>query len=145
MQHLKRRPVSSLSSLVFLLLAAVQGLAQQLPKGVTPEDLATNNKLFIELAKKAFRWEEPTDPVRIAGPMYFVGTKGLGRLSDYDIGGPHSDEHGHALVGTDDRRVHPQTRIQTRRDQADDQRARPYRSRRRVCFFKSQFGTRWRS
>jgi metallo-beta-lactamase class B len=78
MQHLKRRPVFSLSSIVFLLLAAVQGLAQQLPKGVTPEDLATNNKLFIELAKKAFRWEEPTDPVRIAGPIYFVGTKDSG-------------------------------------------------------------------
>ena len=78
MQHLKRRPVFSLSSIVFLLMAGVQGLAQQLPKGVTPEDLATNNKLFIELAKKGLKWEEPTEPVRIAGPIYFVGTKGLG-------------------------------------------------------------------
>ena len=30
-----------------------------------PEDLATNNKLFIELAKKGLMWEEPTEPVRI--------------------------------------------------------------------------------
>ena len=78
MQQLKRRPVFFLNSIVLLLMAGVQGLAQQLPKGVTPEDLATNNKLFIELAKKGLKWEEPTEPVRIAGPIYFVGTKGLG-------------------------------------------------------------------
>ena len=93
MQHLKRRPVFSLSSIVFLLMAGVQGLAQQLPKGVTPQDLATNNKLFIELAKKAFRWEEPTDPVRIAGPIYFVGTKGLGAFLI-------TTSEGHILMNT---------------------------------------------
>ena len=73
-RYLKRPP--EMSSIVFLLMAGVQGLAQQLPKGVTPEDLATNNKLFIELAKKALKWEEPAEPFRIVGPIYFVGTKG---------------------------------------------------------------------
>jgi metallo-beta-lactamase class B len=61
-----------------LVMLGTQALAQQLPKGVTPEDLATNNKLFVEVAKKALKWEEPAEPVRIAGPIYFVGTKGLG-------------------------------------------------------------------
>ena len=93
MQHLKRRPVFSLSSIVFLLMAGVQGLAQQLPKGVTPEDLATNNKLFIELAKKALKWEEPTEPVGIAGPIYFVGTKGLGAFLI-------TTSEGHILMNT---------------------------------------------
>jgi len=53
-------------------------VAQQLPPGVTPADLATNNKLFLELATKGLKWEEAAEPVRIAGPIYFVGTKGLG-------------------------------------------------------------------
>ena len=55
MQFLKRPPVISLSSIVLLLMAGVQGFAQQLPKGVTPEDLATDSKLFIELAKKGLK------------------------------------------------------------------------------------------
>ena len=93
MRHLKRPPVFSLSSIVLLLMAGVQGLAQQLPKGVTPEDLATNNKLFIELAKKGLKWEEPTEPVRIAGPIYFVGTKGLGAFLI-------TTSQGHILMNT---------------------------------------------
>jgi metallo-beta-lactamase class B len=51
--------------------------AQELPKGITAEDLANNNKLFIELANKALHWDEPSDPVKIVGPLYFVGTRGL--------------------------------------------------------------------
>ena len=53
-------------------------VAQELPKGITAADLATNNKLFLELAKKGLKWEEPTEPLKIAGPIYFVGTTGLG-------------------------------------------------------------------
>jgi metallo-beta-lactamase class B len=44
----------------------------------TEEQLANDNNLFITLAKKALHWEEPAEPVHIAGPIYFVGTKGLG-------------------------------------------------------------------
>ncbi|HWM48616.1 MAG TPA: subclass B3 metallo-beta-lactamase [Xanthobacteraceae bacterium] len=40
--------------------------------------MANDNNLFITLAKKALKWEEPTEPVRIVGPIYFVGTRGLG-------------------------------------------------------------------
>jgi metallo-beta-lactamase class B len=53
-------------------------LAQELPPGLTPERIATDNKLFISLATKALHWEEPAEPAKIAGPIYFVGTRGLG-------------------------------------------------------------------
>src|SRR5215467_16190730 len=43
----------------------------------TKEELANNNKLFIELASKQLHWDEPTDPIHIVGPLYFVGTRGL--------------------------------------------------------------------
>ena len=53
--------------------------AQDLPTPLpTKDDLAKDNKLFLRLAGKALKWEEPSDPVRIAGPLYFVGTQGLG-------------------------------------------------------------------
>jgi len=50
---------------------------QEIPANLTKEDLAKDNKLFLTLASKALKWEEPAEPVRIAGPLYFVGTKGL--------------------------------------------------------------------
>lgn len=40
--------------------------------------LAANPPLFLEVTRKALQWDQPTDPVHIAGPVYFVGTKGLG-------------------------------------------------------------------
>ncbi|WP_257170018.1 subclass B3 metallo-beta-lactamase [Bradyrhizobium sp. SRS-191] len=55
--------------------AAAQTLPPNLP---TKEQLANDNKLFVSLATKVMKWEEPTEPVKIAGPIYFVGTKGLG-------------------------------------------------------------------
>jgi metallo-beta-lactamase class B len=39
--------------------------------------IANNPKLFLQMAVGAMRWNEPADPVKIAGPVYFVGTKGL--------------------------------------------------------------------
>ena len=44
----------------------------------TPEQLAADNQLFLTLARKALHWEEPAEPFRIIGPLYFVGTRGLG-------------------------------------------------------------------
>jgi metallo-beta-lactamase class B len=59
--------------------SALAAHAQTLPPNVpTKEELAKDNKLFLTLASKALKWEEPTEPVKIAGPLYFVGTKGLG-------------------------------------------------------------------
>jgi metallo-beta-lactamase class B len=56
----------------------VPAVAQDVPiGGVTREQLATDNTLLLELATKHLKWDEPTEPVRIAGPLYFVGTQGL--------------------------------------------------------------------
>ncbi len=67
--------------------------AQELPPNITKEDLATNNKLFLAVAIKALKWEEPAEPVRIAGPLYFVGTKGLGAFLI-------TTAEGHVLMNT---------------------------------------------
>ena len=59
-------------------ILAMQASAQEAPaKLPTKEDLANNNKLFLELASKYLHWDEPTDPIHIVGPLYFVGTRGL--------------------------------------------------------------------
>jgi len=71
-------------ALAALLFAAVPARAQDISSetkltkadiakmGITKEKLATDNKLFITLATK------PQQPFHIAGPLYFVGTRGLG-------------------------------------------------------------------
>ncbi|HET7217134.1 MAG TPA: subclass B3 metallo-beta-lactamase [Vicinamibacterales bacterium] len=41
------------------------------------EALANNPPLFLAVARKALHWDEPTEPVKIVGPIYSVGTKGL--------------------------------------------------------------------
>ncbi|KQY28877.1 subclass B3 metallo-beta-lactamase [Caulobacter sp. Root1455] len=63
--------------LVLLLLAAPAPPRAQ-TQAPTRDQLAKDNKLFITLASKTLKWEEPAEPVRIAGPLYFVGTQGLG-------------------------------------------------------------------
>jgi metallo-beta-lactamase class B len=78
MKDSKAALVTLISGVALLVMLATQALAQELPKKLpTKEDLANNNKLFIELATKALHWDEPTDPVKMVGPLYFVGTRGL--------------------------------------------------------------------
>ena len=43
----------------------------------TPAELAKDPVLFLESARKALKWDEPAEPAHLAGPIYFVGTKGL--------------------------------------------------------------------
>ena len=68
-------------SIVAALLAAsllFPAGAQDLPPNApTKEQLANDNKLFIELATKYLQWDEAAEPIRIVGPLYFVGTQGL--------------------------------------------------------------------
>ena len=67
--------------------------AQSLP--TTPpskEQLANDNNLFLTLARKALKWEEPAEP-KIVGPLYFVGTKGLGVFL-------FTTSEGHILMNT---------------------------------------------
>jgi metallo-beta-lactamase class B len=75
---------------VLLLGVAMQAHSQTLP---TKEQLANDNNLFLSLARKALKWEEPADPVRIIGPIYFVGTKGLGVFL-------FTTSEGHILMNT---------------------------------------------
>jgi metallo-beta-lactamase class B len=51
--------------------------AADIPANITEEDLAKDNKLFLTVASKGLKWEEAAEPIKIAGPLYFVGTKGL--------------------------------------------------------------------
>jgi metallo-beta-lactamase class B len=63
---------------VIALSSALAAHAQILPPTLpTKAELAKNNRLFLELASKYLKWEEPTAPVKIVGPLYFVGTRGL--------------------------------------------------------------------
>jgi metallo-beta-lactamase class B len=67
-----------LSFAVVFLLSAMQSNSQTLPPNLpTKEDLAKDNNLFLKLARKALKWDEPTDPIKIVGPLYFIGTQGL--------------------------------------------------------------------
>lgn len=79
------------------LLCAGAALAMLTPIAIaqqpTREDLAKDNALFIKGASKLLKWEEPAEPLRIAGPIYFVGTQGLG---SYLI----TTSDGHILLGT---------------------------------------------
>ena len=73
---------------------ATQALAQALPPNLpTKEQLANDNNLFIALAKKTLKWEEPAEPAKIVGPIYFVGTKGLGVFL-------FTTSEGHILMNT---------------------------------------------
>jgi metallo-beta-lactamase class B len=82
MKNLKFTPLL-LGGVAMLFIAATHTFGQELPKTLpTKEELAKNNKLFIELASKALHGEEPTDPIRIVGPLYFIGTRGLSSWLD---------------------------------------------------------------
>jgi metallo-beta-lactamase class B len=41
------------------------------------DSLAKDPPKFLNFAEKAMKWEVPAEPGHIAGPIYFVGTKGL--------------------------------------------------------------------
>jgi metallo-beta-lactamase class B len=41
------------------------------------ETLARNPPLFMQLARRALKWDEPAEPTKIVGPIYSVGTRGL--------------------------------------------------------------------
>lgn len=68
----------AIAALLIVPLPPLQRVAaQELPPGLTKDSLAKDNKLFITLASKALHWDEPTEPARIVGPLYYVGTRGL--------------------------------------------------------------------
>ncbi|MEN9571946.1 MAG: hypothetical protein RL172_3177 [Bacteroidota bacterium] len=46
-------------------------------KAALRDTLAKDPVLFLKVASKAMKWEAASLPVHVAGPIYFVGTKGL--------------------------------------------------------------------
>jgi metallo-beta-lactamase class B len=89
---MKPRRSNVLIVATFFACAAVN--AQDLPKNTpTKEQLAKDNRLFIELATKYLHWDEPSEPIHIVGPLYFVGTAGL---SSWLFATPD----GHVLLNT---------------------------------------------
>ncbi len=79
-----RLPTSTM--LVGLALAARGAVAQDQPNErptprvaqPAPDRLATDPVLFLTSSRQRLKWDEPAEPVKIVGPIYFVGTKGLG-------------------------------------------------------------------
>lgn len=65
-------------ALLLLLTVASHGIAQTTGEEPTKDVLAKDNQLFLTLARQALHWDEPTDPFHIVGPLYYVGTRGLG-------------------------------------------------------------------
>ena len=85
---------TQVTCMAVVLGVATQAFAQTLPSNLpTKEQLANDNNLFIALAKKALKWEEPAEPAKIVGPIYFVGTKGLGVFL-------FTTSEGHILMNT---------------------------------------------
>jgi metallo-beta-lactamase class B len=78
-----------------LALAALMAAAPAVPQTAPPtrDQLASDNALFLRLAIQTLKWEEPAEPLKIVGPIHFVGTQGLG---SYLITTPE----GHILLGT---------------------------------------------
>jgi metallo-beta-lactamase class B len=73
-----------------LLLVAAPATARDQP---TPDALAKDSVLFLGTARKLLKWDEPAEPARVVGPVYFVGTRGLG---SFLITG----SEGHVLIDT---------------------------------------------
>jgi metallo-beta-lactamase class B len=66
------------------------------PAATRGQDLAALAKdpvRFLDTAQKLLKWNEPAEPTRIVGPLYFVGTKGL---AAYLI----TTSEGHVLLNT---------------------------------------------
>jgi len=72
------RVPASLLAATLVLFSDLPARSQSLPPNLpTKEQLANDNNLFLSLARKALKWDEPTEPVKIVGPLHFVGTRGL--------------------------------------------------------------------
>lgn len=87
--------VAAIAACATLALGLVFAAGAQDPpsKAPTKEQLANDNKLFLELATRHLKWDEPAEPIHIVGPLYFVGTQGLGSWL-------FATREGHILLNT---------------------------------------------
>lgn len=86
----KRLPQAFAMAIGLLVAVATQGVAQDMP---TEEYLASHPNEFLAGAIKALKWDVPAEPMHIVGPIYYVGTVGLGA---YLI----TTSEGHIIVNT---------------------------------------------
>lgn len=73
-----------------LLLIAAPLFGQTAP---TREQLANDPDLFLGQARKLLKWDEPAEPAKLIGSVYFIGTKGL---ASFLITG----SEGHIVINT---------------------------------------------
>lgn len=88
-----KTPLFPLGRALGLLVLVAAPAAAQPKSQPTPEELAKDPVLFLSTARKALKWDEPAEPAKLVGPIYFVGTKGL---ASFLITG----SEGHVLVYT---------------------------------------------
>src|SRR5436190_19090352 len=82
------------TTLSLVIAFAIAALALPSPASAQTKDaLAKDSNLFLATTKRALKWEERTDPMKIVGPIHFVGTRGLGA---YLI----TTKDGHILLNT---------------------------------------------
>lgn len=75
-----KAPVAATLTAVLLVSALVAvrpgtAVAQEPP---SEDYLASHPDEFLAGAIKVLKWDVPTDPVHVAGPIYYIGTEGLG-------------------------------------------------------------------
>ncbi|QEL16223.1 subclass B3 metallo-beta-lactamase [Limnoglobus roseus] len=85
---LKLSPLAVGCAVGGLLLLTTQAMSQ-----AKKEDAGKGSDFFLQAARKLLKWDEAAEPFRIVGPVYFVGTKGLG---SYLITG----SEGHVVLNT---------------------------------------------
>ena len=79
---MKPNTLIKLLSAVFICVSAqVSAQDMQTLQKMDPKEVAKlfekNPPLFLKVATKTAKWNDTAEPVKIAGPIYFVGTKGL--------------------------------------------------------------------
>lgn len=67
-------PSMKAAAISLAVLAASAGTAA----AQAPVTAAPDTRSFIASARKALKWDEPLEPFKVAGPIHFVGTHGLG-------------------------------------------------------------------
>jgi metallo-beta-lactamase class B len=73
----ERNPVAMPRLVALLLGITCCALATRIYAQPAPLEAVTNPEEFLAAARQALYWDVPTEPAHLAGPIYFVGTKGL--------------------------------------------------------------------
>ena len=75
-------------TMVLIILILTSFLCHSQNADKVKDSAAQDASFFITLAAKQLKWEEPVEPRKIVGPIYFVGTKGLSSFLITSPAGP---------------------------------------------------------